>query len=94
MHVATVLLRLRLDDCSTPRQRRRAFDAITEKLRRHFNVSLAEVSPGRSPDEGILAAAAVGRSRREAREVLERVADAVAAHPHAALVEPAVIADL
>ena len=35
------------------------------------------------PDAAVLVAAAVGRTRRDARETLERVADAVAAHPRA-----------
>jgi uncharacterized protein YlxP (DUF503 family) len=94
MHVASLVLALRLDACPTPRRRRRALDAIAVKLRRHFNVSLAELDPGPpDPDLARLAVAAVARTRREAREVLQLVLDALAAHPHAAVVPPVVIHD-
>lgn len=94
MHVATLLLYLRLDGCETPRQRRRAVQAMTRKLREHFNVSLADLGPESPPAVVQLAVAAVGRSRREAREPLDHVADAVAAHPRAVIVQPPKIEDL
>jgi uncharacterized protein YlxP (DUF503 family) len=94
MHVASLVLALRLDACPTPRQRRRALDAIAVKLRRHFNISLAELEPATTdPELARLAVAAVARSRREARDVLHRVLQALEAHPHAAIVPPVVIHD-
>lgn len=56
-----------------------------EKLHKHFNVSIAgsdSDSPG-EPGAIILVAATVARTRREVRDTLERVADAVASHPRA-----------
>lgn len=52
-----------------------------DKLRRHFNISVAGTDGVGEPDAAVLVAASVGRTRRDARETLERVAEAVAAHP-------------
>ncbi len=62
---------------------RRQLQAIMDKLHRHFNISVAGSEGEQGADSAILVAAAVGRTRRDARETLERVADAVAAHPRA-----------
>ncbi len=83
MHLAAVRLDLRFDDCRTVSERRRRTKLILEKLRDHFNVSVADLGASSSVDETTIAAAAVGRDRRELREVLERIAEAVAAYPHA-----------
>jgi uncharacterized protein YlxP (DUF503 family) len=64
--------------------------SILETLHKHFNVSVAEGEEAREPDRAILIAAAVGRSRREVREILERVADAVAAHPRAEILHESI----
>ncbi|HEX8199629.1 MAG TPA: DUF503 domain-containing protein [Isosphaeraceae bacterium] len=83
MHVATLRLELQIGDCLTLRQKRRRLRAIIERLHRHFNVSVAEVGRHDRPAEAILGVAAVGGTRRDAREVLGRVADALGAHPRA-----------
>lgn len=54
-----------------------------ERLHQSFNVSIAESDRGSGSDESVLLIAAVGRTRREARETLDRVADALAVHPRA-----------
>ena len=64
--------------------------AIMDKLHRHFNVSVAEVDRDDDPAQAVLVVAAVGRTRREVRELLERVADAVAAYPRAELLSHAI----
>jgi len=83
MHVATLWLELRVGDCLTLRQKRRRMRSIIERLRRHFNVSVAEVGRHDLPAEAVLGVAAVGGSRRDVREVLRHVADALGAHPRA-----------
>jgi uncharacterized protein YlxP (DUF503 family) len=89
MHTATLRLELRVDACETVRQKRRLLEEMVAHLRRHFNVSAAEVDRLDRPSEAVLAVAAVGRTRRESREVLQRVAEAVGVHPHAHLVSQA-----
>jgi uncharacterized protein YlxP (DUF503 family) len=54
---------------------------ILDRLHRSFNVSVVDVENDQAVDRAILVAASVGRTRRDARQTLERVADAVAAHP-------------
>jgi uncharacterized protein YlxP (DUF503 family) len=83
MTVATLRLDLRFRDCLTPRDARRQIQTIMDKLHKHFNVSVADADLTGDPGATLLLVAAVGRTKRDARETLERVADAVAAHPRA-----------
>jgi uncharacterized protein YlxP (DUF503 family) len=89
MKVATLRMDLLIIECRTLREKRRRMQAIIKKLRRHFNVSVAEVDLHDWPTEAVLGAAAVGNSRREVREVLTHVADAVSVYPRAELVRHA-----
>lgn len=82
MTFATLRLDLRVRQAQGVRDQRRQMQAIMDKLHRAFNVSVAEVD-GDEPGSVVLVVAAVSRARRDARETLERVADAVAAHPRA-----------
>ena len=92
MTVATLRLKLLARPiATTPREKRRLMRAIMEKLHRHFNVSVAEVDHDASPTQADLAVVVVARTRREAREILARVADAVAAHPRAELLSHAIL---
>ncbi len=91
MTVATLRLDLLVTDCRTPREKRRLMRAIMEKLHRHFNVSVAEGDHDANPSESDLTVVVVARTRREARETLARVADAVAAHPRAELLSHAIL---
>lgn len=84
MTVATLCLELLVTDCTTLRAKRRCTRAILDKLHRHFNVAVAEMED-RDRAHARLAVVTVARTRHEARERLERVAEAVAAHPRAAL---------
>ncbi len=85
MYLATLRIEVRIDD--GPRAKRRTVRAIVDKIHRHFNVSVAEVDRSGHPSESVLGVAAIAPSRREAREILDRVADAVAAHPRAEVLE-------
>jgi len=83
MYVASLRLELRVGDCATLRQKRRRLRRIVDRLRRHFPVAAAEVGRLDRPSEAILGFAAVGATRREARDVLILVAEALDAHPRA-----------
>jgi uncharacterized protein YlxP (DUF503 family) len=91
MTVVTLRLELRVDPGYFSWEKRRRMRAIMDKLHRYFNVSLAEADHDSDPSRSILIVATVGRTRRDAREVLEQVADAVAAHPRAELLSQAII---
>ena len=85
MTVATLRLELQLGKCESLREKRRRIQAITTKLHQHFNVSSAEDGRIDDPSHATLVFAVVSRTRRETRETLERIADAVAAYPRAEL---------
>ena len=91
MTVATLRLQLLVADCHTTREKRRFMRAIMEKLHRHFNVSVADGDHDADPSQSDLTVAVVARTRREARETLTRVADAVAVHPRAELLSHAIL---
>ena len=87
MPCVSLVLEIRLDGCTTARQRNSHAEKVLSTIRKHFNVAVAELNPS---DPGAVAAlgfAAVARTRREAREILDRVADAVAAHPRAEILK-------
>ncbi len=65
------------------RAKRRVVRAMVDKIHRHFNVSVAEVDRSGHPSESVLGVVVIASGRREAREILDRVAEAVAAHPRA-----------
>ncbi len=71
------------------RQKKIRADEILTKLRTHFNVTVADLSRVGAGDPIALGFASVGRTRREARDVLDRVADAVSSHPRVQLVRVA-----
>jgi uncharacterized protein YlxP (DUF503 family) len=59
--------------------------AIMDRMHRSFNVSVAAADNDADPSLATLAVVAVARTRREVRELLARVADAVAVYPKAEL---------
>lgn len=75
------LLRLEVRIGEGPRARRRTVRKILEKIHRHFNVSVAEDDRPGPASDSVLGFAAVDPSRKDAREVLDRVAELVSAHP-------------
>ena len=81
MYLAMIRLEVRIHD--SPRAKRRTVRSILDKLHRNFNVSVSEVDRSNHPSESVIGIAAIAPTRREVREVLDRVADAVAAHPRA-----------
>ncbi len=81
------LLRLEVSIADTPRAKRRTVQEMLEKLHRHFNVSVAEVDRAIDPSVSVIGIAAVAATRKEVLEVLDRVADAVAAHPRAEILK-------
>ena len=89
MPTSSLVLEVRLEGCASAKSRKTQAEAILGKLRKHFNVSVADLTVNRegTGDVAALGFAAVGRTRREARDILDRVADAVAAHPRAEILK-------
>ena len=89
MPVVSLVLEVRLSGCVTARQKMSQTEAILDKLRRHFNVSVANLSRAEPVEAAALGFAVVAKTSREAREILDRVTDAVAAHPRAEILKAA-----
>ena len=85
MHLAMLRIEVRIGDGS--RAKRRTIREMLDKLHRHFNVSVAEVDRAGHPSESVIGVVVIAPGRREAREVLDRVAEAVAAHPRAEVLD-------
>jgi uncharacterized protein YlxP (DUF503 family) len=85
MTVATLRLDLRVGDCHSLGEKRRRIRAIMEKVHRSFNVSVAAADHEQDPAHVTLAVVAVARTRRDVRELLARVVDALAVYPRAQL---------
>jgi uncharacterized protein YlxP (DUF503 family) len=83
MTVVTLRLDLRFHPCPTAREAKRQVTAIVEKLHRSFNVSVAAAEGDDGHDTARVLVAAAAKTRKEARETLARIADALAAHPRA-----------
>jgi uncharacterized protein YlxP (DUF503 family) len=81
MPVSTLTVDLRLEAVATLRQKRRLMRGIVAKLRRHFNVSVAEVGAVDEPSEARLTIAAAGRTRAEVHDLIRHAAAALEAHP-------------
>jgi len=79
MYLAMLRLELRITD--GPRAKRRTVQAMLDKIHRNFNVTVAEVDRSSHATESVLGVAAIAACRKDVREVLDRVADAVSAHP-------------
>jgi uncharacterized protein YlxP (DUF503 family) len=81
MPVSILTVDLRFEAALSLRQKRRLARGIVAKLRRHFNVSVAEVAYEDEPSAARLAVAAAGRTRAEAHETIRHAAAALEAHP-------------
>ncbi|WZO96741.1 DUF503 domain-containing protein [Isosphaeraceae bacterium EP7] len=87
MNVITLRLVLLATDCRSAREKRKRIRAILDRLHQSFNVSVAEVDRLDHPQESVIGVVVVAATRREARETLARVTDAVAAHPRAEILD-------
>lgn len=87
MPVTSLTVELRLEAVATLRQKRRLVRGIVAKLRRHFNVSVAEVGRIDEPAAARLTIVAVGRSRADAHETIRHAAAALEVHPIARIAD-------
>ena len=85
MHLATIEVEVQI--LPGFRSKRRTIRLILDKIHRHFNASIAELVSGPDPARSILGIATIAASRREVREVLDRVVHALAAHPRVEIIK-------
>ena len=73
-------------ETSTVRERRRRIQSVLDKLHEHLNVAVLDLEQSDHPQKVAIGVVTLAGTRREAREILERVADALAAHPRLTIV--------
>ena len=61
--------------------------SLKDRLRRSFNVSVAELDAQDSPQLAVLGVAVVANQRRFAQQVLDKVLKVVRSHPVAQLID-------
>lgn len=87
MVVGTVEIRLHLHEARTLKDKRRIIQSLKDRLRRDFNVSVAEVDHQDLVQSAVLAVAQVGSDSRYVNGTLDTVVDAVRRLPTAYLVD-------
>jgi uncharacterized protein YlxP (DUF503 family) len=88
MHVSALRLELELTAAPSAAAARRAVRSIASHLRKQFAVSSCDLDPlDPEPRRAGLAVAVAAPTKRDAHEILDRLVDALRAHPHATLVD-------
>ncbi|MHC4480229.1 MAG: DUF503 domain-containing protein, partial [Planctomycetota bacterium] len=85
MVVGTVEIRLRLCDARTLKDKRRTLVSLKDRLRKGFNVSVAEVDGQDFIQSAVLAVTQVGNDSRYINGTLDKVVDVVRKLPAAQL---------
>jgi uncharacterized protein YlxP (DUF503 family) len=93
MHLTSLCVRLQLVDRSAPRQKRKRVAATLVKLRENFNASIIELARDDDLGVSVIAAAALGRTRREAHDSIDHILDALTCLPDSTFAGAPVIAD-
>lgn len=89
MHVATLEVRLHLPDARSLKDKRQVVRSILDRARQRFRVAAAEVDENDVHRIAVLGFAAVSGSAAHAEEVVEKLLDALLAHPAARVIEHA-----
>ena len=87
MIVGTVEIRLHLPDARTLKDKRSVLRGLKERLRRKFNVSVAEVEDHDVIRSATIAVAQVGNDSRYINGTLDKVIGALRYQPGASLVD-------
>jgi uncharacterized protein YlxP (DUF503 family) len=93
MHLSSLCVRLQLKEHHSARQQRKRAEAILTKLKEHFNASIIELARNDQLGEFVVGAAVLGKNRREARELIDRILDALACLPESAIIDTPLISD-
>jgi len=74
-------VRLILGEARSLKDKRQVVRSVVEKLKRGFNVAVAEVDDRDAWQSVVLGIVTVGETAEEVRTTLDRVADALRSHP-------------
>jgi uncharacterized protein len=87
MIVGTLRVRLLLREARSLKDKRQVVKSITERLRHHFNVSVAEVEEQDQRQTAVLGVALVTNDSHHAKTALGKIVEVLRSHPVAELIE-------
>jgi hypothetical protein len=87
MIVGTLRVRLLLRQARSLKDKRQVFRSIKDRLRNHFNVSVAEVEGQDNRQLGVLGLAMVSNEAHHLKVALGRIVEALRSHPEAELLD-------
>jgi uncharacterized protein YlxP (DUF503 family) len=87
MLIGTLRVRLVIREARTLKDKRQVVSSIKDKLRNHFNISVAEVDELDNRQLAVLGIAMVSNETQHLRKALAQVLEAVRSHPVAELVD-------
>ena len=87
MIVGTLKMRLMVRESRSLKEKRRVVSSIKDRIRHHFNVSVAELEAQDSHQQAVLGVAIVTNETRFAQEVLGQIVNLVRTHPVAQLLD-------
>lgn len=87
MIVGTLKARLVIREARTLKDKRQVVSSIKDKLRNHFNISIAEVDEQDNRQLAVLGIAMVSNETQHLRKALSQVVEALRSHPVAELVD-------
>ncbi len=87
MLIGSLRVRLVLREARTLKDKRQVVSSIKDKLRNHFNLSVAEVDEQDNRQIAVLGMAMVSNETQHLRKALAQVVEALRCHPVAELVD-------
>lgn len=87
MIVGTLRVRLMIREARSLKDKRQVVSSIKDRLRNHFNISIAEVDAQDNRQLAVLGMAMVSNETQHVRSALSQVVEAVRSHPVAQLID-------
>jgi uncharacterized protein YlxP (DUF503 family) len=87
MIVGSLRIRLLLREARSLKDKRQVVQSIRDRLREHFNVSVAEVESQDNRQLAVLGVAMVGAEAGPVRGALQQIAEALRRHPVAEFID-------
>lgn len=87
MIVGSLRVRLLLRESRSLKDKRQVLRSVKDRLRNHFNVSVAEVEAQDNRQLAVLGVAMVGNEARHVHSTLEQILNVLRSHPVAELLD-------
>ena len=87
MTVGSLRIRLLIREARSLKDKRQVVQSIKDRLREHFNVSVAEVEAQEQRQMAVLGVAMVGAEAGPVRGALQQIAEALRRHPVAEFID-------